>query len=73
MAARDKHIKLSNRRKNSGMKNIQLPSTKSREVFHFVGAGNQEGDEEMEEREERRLNTSKLLSVQPWQGPPYTR
>lgn len=53
------------------MKKIQLPSTQTREVFHFVGAGNQECDEEREEREERRLNTSEMLHVQPWQGPPY--
>ena len=73
MTARGKHTKLSNRRKNSRNEKIQLPSTQTREIFHFVGAGNQECDKESEEREERRPNISEVLSVQPWQGPPYRR
>lgn len=72
MTVRDKYTKFSNRkRKNSRNEKIQLPSTQTTEAFHFVGAGNQECDEEKEEREEIRLYTSEVLSVQPWQEPPY--
>lgn len=71
MIVRDKH-KFSNRkRKNSKNEKIQLPIKQTTEAFHFVGAGNQECDEEREERKEIRLDTSEVLSVQPWQEPPY--
>lgn len=65
MAARNKHTKLSNRRKkNSRNRKTQLPSTQKREIFYFVEEESQDCAEEWEEREDRRLNKSEVLSVQ---------
>lgn len=61
-AARNKQSKLSNkRRKRSRKRKIQLPSTQKREIFNFVMEENQDCTEE---REDKRLNKSEVLSVQ---------
>lgn len=57
-------------KEKSGNEKIQQPSAQTRVVFHFVGAGNREGGEETEEKEES-VNKPEVLSVQPQQEPPH--
>lgn len=64
------HQAFKQKKEKSGNEKIRWPSAQTRVVLHFVGAGHQEGGEEMEEKEDS-LNTSEVLSVQPWQGPPH--
>lgn len=63
MAARNKHTKLSNkRRKNSRKRKIQLPRSQKREIFNFIRE--EDYAEEREKREDRRLKKTEVLSVQ---------